>query len=324
MRLLPLFLFFIKVTIQMSNATVSRVGQINTAGDALALFLKQFSGETLVAFEQATVALPRSTVRTIQNGKSAQFPAFGRTVAAYHTPGAEIVGKQIAQAEQVISIDGLLISDVFIANIDEAMSHYDVRSVYSGECGAALGMQMDKNILQVGLQAARAAAPVTGMPGGGSATDAAFKTDSSKLAAGLFAAAQNFDEKSVPEAGRNCFLKPAQYYLLAQNTNAINTLFGGQGAYADGTIVRIAGVELVKSLNLPTTNVVDPLGKYSVDGTNTAALVMHQTAVGTVKLLDLATESAYDIRRQGTLIVAKYAVGHGILRPEAAFELKTL
>jgi hypothetical protein len=27
--------------------------------------------------------------------------------------------------ERVISIDGLLISDAFIANIDEAMNHYD-------------------------------------------------------------------------------------------------------------------------------------------------------------------------------------------------------
>lgn len=307
----------------MTNATVSRAGQANSAGDALALFLKQFAGETLVAFEQATVALPRTSVRTISSGKSAQFPAFGRTTATYHTPGSEIVGKQINQAEQVITIDGLLISDVFIANIDEAMSHYDVRSVYSGECGNALGTQMDKNILQVGVQAARASSVVTGIPGGSSLTNAAYKTDSAVLAGGLFKAAETMDEKSIPEAGRNAFLKPAQYYLLAQNTNAINTLFGGQGAYADGTIVRIAGIELVKSLNLPTSNVVDPLGKYSVDGTNTAALIMHSTAVGTVKLLDLATESSYDIRRQGTLVVAKYAVGHGVLRPEAAVELKT-
>jgi hypothetical protein len=44
---------------------------------------------------------------------------------------------------------------------------------------------------------------------------------------------------------------------------------------------------------------------------------MHKSAVATVKLLDLGMEAAYDIRRQGTLMVAKYAVGHGSLRPEA-------
>ena len=44
-------------------------------------------------------------------------------------------------------------------------------------------------------------------------------------------------------------------------------------------------------------------------------------AIGTVKLLDLATESDYQIERQGSLFVAKYAMGHGVLRPECAVEV---
>ena len=40
--------------------------------------------------------------------------------------------------------------------------------------------------------------------------------------------------------------------------------------------------------------------------------------------MDLAVESEYDIRRQGTLMVAKYAMGHGVLRPESAVELRKL
>ena len=39
--------------------------------------------------------------------------------------------------------------------------------------------------------------------------------------------------------------------------------------------------------------------------------------------MDLAVESEYDIRRQGTLMVAKYAMGHGALRPEAAVQIQT-
>ena len=41
------------------------------------------------------------------------------------------------------------------------------------------------------------------------------------------------------------------------------------------------------------------------------------------KLMDLAMESEYDIRRQGSLMVAKMALGHGILRPESAISIKT-
>ena len=38
--------------------------------------------------------------------------------------------------------------------------------------------------------------------------------------------------------------------------------------------------------------------------------------------MDLAIESEYDIRRQGTLMVAKYALGSAVLRPESAVEIK--
>ena len=34
--------------------------------------------------------------------------------------------------------------------------------------------------------------------------------------------------------------------------------------------------------------------------------------------MDLAVESEYSIPKQATLMLAKYAMGHGILRPEGA------
>jgi hypothetical protein len=79
----------------------------------------------------------------------------------------------------------------------------------------------------------------------------------------------------------------------------------------------------VKTNNLPQPNVNTGPAAYQGDFSTVAALAMHRSAVGTVKLIDLAVEMAYDIRRQGTLVVAKYAVGHGILRPESAVEVKT-
>jgi hypothetical protein len=55
-----------------------RVGQVNSAGDVdNALFLKKFSGEILQTFEESNVFKPLHTVRTIENGKSAQFPVTG-------------------------------------------------------------------------------------------------------------------------------------------------------------------------------------------------------------------------------------------------------
>jgi hypothetical protein len=51
------------------------------------------------------------------------------------------------------------------------------------------------------------------------------------------------------------------------------------------------------------------------------ALVMHKDAVATVKLMDLSVESEYQIQRQGTLIVSRYAMGHNVLRPAMAVAL---
>ena len=77
-------------------------------------------------------------VRTIANGKSAQFPVMGRSSASYHTPGTEITGTDVNHNEKVITINDLLLSSHFISNIEEAKNHYDVRSVYSTEMGRAL------------------------------------------------------------------------------------------------------------------------------------------------------------------------------------------
>lgn len=302
--------------------TSLRIGQINGAGDVDAMFLKVYGGEVLTAFEEANVMMNRQMIRSIQSGKSAQFPATWKVSASYHTPGTTLVGQGSNVAERVITIDDLLVSDVFIPNIDEAKNHFDYRSVYTTECGRALSKKFDQNSLQVAVLAARATATVTGANGGTALTHADYDTVAATLSAGLFSAAQTLDEKDVRDEGRFVVLKPAQYYLAAQYTTALDKQIGGSGSYADGRIIKIAGLELVKSNHLPTTNVTSGPAAYQGDFSNTIGLVMVNDAIGTVKLLDLGVESDYMIREQGWFTVAKMAVGHGVLRPECAVELK--
>lgn len=318
------------------SMTVSRLGQANQTGDVDDLFLKQYAGEILVAFRQVNVTMGRHQVRTISQGKSASFPVTGRATASYHTVGTRIDGGQIGHGEKVITIDDLLISPTFIANIDEAKNHYDVRSVYSQEQGYVLSEQMDKHVLQTNILSARSAATLSGLDGGsviytdttGMPSGSDFTSDPASIAAGLFKAAEFLDNKKVPETDRVCYLRPAQYYLLAQSEKAINRDFGGAGAYSDGTVFRVAGIEIVKTVNLPNSNVAAGTveagtgDKYAGDFSNTAGLITHKSAAGTVKLLDLAMDVGYDMDYQGHKIIAKYAVGHGTLRPEGAVELR--
>ena len=312
----------------MANATVSRLGQVNASGDANALFLKVFSGEVLATFQRENQMLNMTSVRQISSGKSAQFPVIGTTSSGYHTPGNEITGSSIKHAEKTINIDDLLISSAFLSNLEEAKNHYDVRSIYTAEMGRALANTVDQNLLQLAVLGARGSATITGGNGGKVVTDADADTNADSLIASIFECAQALDEKDVPSTDRFCIVKPAVYYKLVQNDKILNRDFGGQnGVFSDGTVIKVAGVNIVKA-----NTAVNAFANVSqVTGTNntyhgnfstTVAVVFHKSAIGTVKLMDLGMESEYDIRRQGNLMVAKMALGHGILRPESACEIK--
>lgn len=310
----------------MANATVGSFGQVNGTGASDALFLKVWGGEVLTAFETANVTLGRHMVRTIQSGKSASFPATWKVTGGYHTPGAELVGQTVNANERVITIDDLLVSSVFLASIDEAKSHFEVRGEYAKQCGIFLANNMDKNVLRSMIKAARTSATVTGAFGGSTLTSATtlYKTSATDLAAGIYAGVQAMFEKDVPEQeDKSVFVRPAQYFLLAQSTALINRDWQGAGSYSDGKILRIGGAEIIMTNQLPNDLVNTGPTQYQDDYTKTAAVITTAGAVGTVKLMDLASEMAYDIRRQGTLLVSKYACGHGVLRPECSVELKT-
>ena len=311
----------------MSNAVVSRIGQAAGSGSTTALFLKVFSGEVITAFETANSTLDKHMVRTISSGKSAQFPVTGKATASYHTIGNEITGGTITHNERVISIMDLLIAPVFIGRIEEAMNHYDVRSIYSSELGRALANQMDKHVYQAMLLASRAGA-ASPQAAGQDLLDADFETNAASAAATIFNAAGKLDELDIPADDRYCAVAPATYYNLIQGTTVINRDWGGNGSYSDGKVLKVAGINIVPTNNLPSTNISSGVAQgsdASLAGnfSNTVGLVWHKSCAGTVKLLDLSTEMEYDMRRQGTLMVAKYAMGHGILRPEAAIEIKT-
>tara|TARA_B110000444_G_C18843238_1_gene600217 strand:- start:1481 stop:2431 length:951 start_codon:yes stop_codon:yes gene_type:complete len=315
----------------MANATVSFLGKENSGSDANALFLKVFSGEVLASFQRENKMLGMSTVRTISSGKSAQFPAIGRTTASYHTAGNEITGDAIKHAEKVITIDDVLLSSAFISQIDEAKNHYDVRSQYSKEMGSALAKKTDAHLLQLTVLGARASATVTGGDGGSVITDADANTNMVSLIDSIFECAEKLDDKDVPEEDRYCVVPPSIYYELVQNDKLVSRDFSNaNGDFGKGVVMEVAGIKIVK-LNTATASFAD-LSSASNTGQNntyrgnfatTVASVFHKSAVGTVKLLDLAMESEYDIRRQGTLMIGKYAMGHGILRPESACEIKT-
>jgi hypothetical protein len=342
-----------------TESSVSRLGQSNGAGNARNLFLKQFSGEVLTAFQEKNVAMPLHRVRTISNGKSAQFPSIGTTTAAYHSAGEVIYGGSVPAKEITVTVDDLLVSSAFIPKIDEAMNHYDVRSIYSSELGNALANAADKNIFSTiyratiggtnsgDLEAQWTDADFAGLSdtnsGVGSVDGQAGRIDlnltddegsaapsAAQIVDGIMNSLMQFDKHDVG-GEKSVVLDATTYYtLMAGDSRAINRDFGGTGGIVAGTVPTIGGAKIYMSNNLPDaaqgTTPSTESGRAAdiytgANNANLKGMVFTKDAAATVKLLDLGVESEYQIDRQGTLMVAKYAMGHNVLRHKSAIAL---
>ena len=247
-------------------ADLTQLGQANGAGDKRALYLKLFSGEMFKGFQRNTIARDLVMKRTLQNGKSIQFIYTGRTTAEYHTPGNSILGNSDGAppvAEKTVTVDDLLISSAFVYELDETLSHYDLRGEISRKIGYALAEKYDRKIFRAVTKAARTAHPITKAnfvePGGtqirvGTNNQASDAYNSSFLINAFYDAAAALDEKGVSTEGRVAVLNPRQYYELIQNveTNGlINRNERGDAIQSGNGIIEIAGIQIFKSMNIP-------------------------------------------------------------------------
>ena len=283
------------------------------------LFLKVFAGEVLTAFNTNNIAMPLHRVRTISSGSSAQFPLTGIAATAPLQAGNEVQPAAIKHSEKVVNINDLLTSSVFIAKIDEAMNHYDVRSIYSTEIGTALAKAADVSIFE---KIADATDDPAEYAQGANLNNVDIEIGASsgaqtgsEVADSIFEALQVLDTKNVT-GERSVVLDAASYYALFKGSvsdlaGVMSSDFGTGGNLNAGKVPQIGGAKIYMSNNLPTGG----------NHTDTAGLVFTKDAAATVKLLDLAVESEYQVSKQGTLMVARYAMGHDSLRPECAVKL---
>ena len=254
---------------QQSSAnptSLTRQGQLNSANDARALYLKLFSGEMFKGFQHETIARDMVMKRTLKNGKSLQFIYTGRTTAEFHTPGNSILGNSDGAppvAEKTVTCDDLLISSAFVYELDETLAHYELRGEISKKIGYALAEKYDRLIFRAITKGARQASPVSKAnfvePGGTQIRVGTTTNDSDAYTAGnlvnaFYDAAAAMDEKGVSSSGRCAVLNPRQYYSLIQDigTNGlINRDVQGTALQGGNGIVEIAGIKIYKSMNIP-------------------------------------------------------------------------
>jgi len=274
------------------GALRSGLGEYNAAGDDYALFLKKWSGEILTTFEETNVMKSLHMVRSIQSGKSAQFPVIGTATTKYHTPGESVITdaglylNQIKHGERLIWVDKLLTSSVFVAKVEEIINHYDVRGIYSTELGRAMAKKFDQQLLLLAVigaytDASAADQPtaefvpfggtVVQTPGPGAATAVA-------ILQGIRVAMQVLDEQDIPAEDRAIVVSPETFYKIIEQKDMIDRDISPEnGSMAGGTLFRAWGGQIFMSNHIPAsvnhtdaTNIHDGAGaadgnSYKID-----------------------------------------------------------
>lgn len=309
----------------------------STDAEKLALALKVFSGETLTAFARTSVTNGRFNERTITSGKSAQFPAFGRTKAHYLKAGQNLDDKRenILNGERTIVIDGLLTSDCLIFDLDEFIAHYDFRSPYAAQLGEALAISMDASVLaEVAKEATNTKENVTGLGVGGVVTETLStgakvginKETGAAVRQLLLEIKAKMSDNHVPAGDRYAFVDPTIHEALAANLDFLNARYGAQATLQDSDVISMSGFQIIETPHL-TAGGDDAANVLQGDGhkfptayaSKHPILVCHKTSVGILKLKDISFEQARRANYQADQLIAKMAVGIGGLRPESTF-----
>lgn len=292
------------------------------------LYLDLAGGEVQAAYKRATIMRERHRVFDLNGGKTLRFPRVGRASAKYHTPGTELVGGQIQHDEIVLSSDEALVADVFLANLDEVMSNFSVRSEWMKQLGEELAVQHDANILRAIVKAARTA-DLLGAGASTPVTKAALKSNAGLLFEAISQAKQKMDEKNVDVTKEiYAVIDTASWYLMAQSDKNLNRDFnGGDASLRRMSLTSIDGIEILKSNIMPfgvndTANANIPT-RYRANYTNTVGAVWTKDAVATAEMEAINFETIHQPWKRGHLLTAAYTSGTDVFRAAEAVELVT-
>lgn len=334
------------------HSTLNNVS--TTFADRTALSLPDLKKDILTAFHASNKFAPKAMVRST-NSFSARFPASWKTTYSYHVPGTRLLGQTDPPARNYrdITLDDRMVVHLFVDELDEqARAIVPFQGMFGMEMGQAIAQADDQNCAIIAALAARAAATVTGGDGGNVIIKANADINVGALNAAIWDLKNAMDEKNVPQMMRSLGLRPAQYNLLAATYDRPFHRDLGQSGSIGGQvrIPEYAGFEeIFMSNNIPSTNIASsPTGTrntYAGDFTQTVALGFYAGAYGTVVTdSGLAQGGAsqptptgentaaqfqpLDVREvkipeaYGTLYLCSLVTGHGILRPEAAGEIR--
>jgi hypothetical protein len=296
--------------------------------DERELFMRNFGELTMQAWEESYDFNDATYVRNIGAGKSDTFPIIGRKRdAVEHIPGERLKGGTVEHNEIEITLDAMLVESAFIAEIDELMAHYPLSQPYARQIGESLASASNRRVGAVMVNASReTVAPYTGGPLPSYHYHANMLTDPAHLEEAAYKGVEHIRTYDIG-GGQPRYLLPHQQYLLLARYTGIDTVdTSGSGNRSSGTVGQIAGLSVKGSNSVPKTNITsahDNRSKYQGDFSMTVGVIGNQMAVGTLRRRGLRVTMDHQNDRLGTLMIGSKLEGHGKLRCECAFEVRT-
>ena len=275
--------------------------------------LKLYTGEVIKAFREKNVGLGLIKSRSISGGKTAQFIVTGQGLESdvqTHVRGEEVTPVILANDEVTITVSTRYVHSHFLDTLDEKLAQYEVRGELAFQSGEVLATKIDKDVFKLVGNDVPAMTPLPGQKAAGTVVATGYAAATTAQAKGdliidaMYKAKGNLNVKNVTMTP-SVIMAPEDYYNLVQSTRGVNADFtSNNGGIDSGMIRQIAG------FSVGWTNHLDKATNAKL-----IALMFTQDVAGVVKAMDIQSESSYDNRRLGFLLVSFYALGMGALNP---------
>lgn len=266
-------------------------------------------------------------IKNITSGKSDTFPVIGRKRdATDHVPGELILGGTVEGDEVEIFLDNIIYDSIFVADIDQMLSHFDFMGPYAKQLGESLAVTLSRRCSQMHILTSRITTPAyVGGPAPGYSFAADMKTNGASMETAFYAAAQFFAENEMDLGDKQPMLPWQQYLVLARYSGIEGgPVTTGSANRAAGTVGQIAGFKAPRGTNhIPKTNITTGPTKYQGNFTTTVGHISSDMAVGTLRRQGLKVTRSTKEDRLGTLMISSFFEGKGSLRAECAYELAT-
>ena len=296
----------------------------STNADQRDLFEKKMATDVLRYFMDTNIMKALITNRTIDAGKSEEFPIVGlATAASVSNDAAELAIQNIKATAREIVIGDLTVAHSFITDLDKAMAHYDSQSAQAESIGRALAKKVDEDILAEVIAAGAIVDSTTANSYGLRAFADDIYTDEISgtltTGAGVYAAAVSAvsEEADKDTVGESVFVfRPVQYFLLLNNPANTGLTWVNDPNAQSGKVPMLLGKKVFMSPHFPA------LAGSTIALGEVGGVLFSKEAVGCLELMSVSTRVDYIPMRLSHLLTGKMAVGYGVLNHGCAINIK--